>query len=333
LNPGSSKLEVYSKSDEMLWDIPVTGIEAARMGEAHDGLPRVAVADLDGNGSNEVIATLESIGGSAARNVSDLFVLSGKREVLAHISGYRTLRFRGEVYTDVHPYGGLIVWESGGDGSKEIICRSFSGRSPMGLLRYNKRGEILGEYWHFGHLTELLAADFNGDGKRELLLAGSNDSESTGDFGSGEFIILDPGKIIGATEATVSRGFGFSPSTAERAAVRLPNSPQNLRYRSKAGIASASVETANGERLLRIWWTANLPDGRMDLEYIFGSDLRLKTVRSSDTTARLLAALQQKGENSPDENAGLLASLRDGVSYWDGHSWQKEPPLSTPRTP
>ena len=195
----------------------------------------------------------------------------------------------------------------------------------MGLLRYDMNGHLLGAYWHYGHETDMIAVDVDHDGRKEILLGGSNDAGGAGDFGFVDVIALDPGRIVGATEATTTEGFGLPLSAAEKACLRLPNTELNRKYRSKAGIGNFFIDSSGAQTSLHVWWHAALPDGGIDLEYEFSPDLSLRAVKSSDKTTRLLAILETKGEISPAEIQRFLPSLRAGVEYWDGKSWRSEP--------
>jgi hypothetical protein len=221
----------------------------------------------------------------------------------------------------------MLIGDFDGDGKKEIICRAFAGRSPSAILRFGIDGKVLGEYWHFGHLTKLGAVDLCRKGRAQLLAGGSNDADGEGDFGFIGVTLLDPGRISGKTEATLTPGFGYPPSTAELACVRLPNTPVNIRYHSKPGVDGIVIDSSASEQAARVWWVASVADGKIVLEYIFGPDLVLKALKSSDATIRLLTNLRDRGEMSSRDVEEFLPSLRPGVEYWDGGAWRKEPHL------
>ncbi len=333
LNPGSSKLEAYNSSNELLWSIPVTGIEAARDTEASDRLPSVVVTDLDGDGRNEVVVTLKSIGNVMAPDGAALAAVSPEGKILWQETSGRPVRFRGEAYPPAWLQCGIIVSDFDGDGKKEILCRASTGRSPWVILRYDAYGKCIGEYWHHGHLLKMQPVDFSRSGKTRILLGGANDSEGAGDFGFAVIMLLNPRSILGKTEAVTTRGYGLPPSEAEIACVRFPNTAPNIQYRSKPSVDGFVIDTTANAVTFSAWWTAILPGNKIVLEYFFGPDMTLRGLKSTDSTIRLLKELQQKGEMSAEQIEDFLPSLKSAVKYWEGKGWGSAPHLLVAQNP
>lgn len=327
LNSGSNRLEVYNESNELLWTIPATGTDGVKYAETTDNLASLVVTDLDGDGRNEVVTTLKSVGRFSTPEGALLAAIGQDGTILWHQLYTQTVAFRGDTLPNVWLQYGMIVQDFDGDGKKEIVCCARSARSPSAILRYGADGNLLGEYWHYGHLAQLKAVDFAHTGKPKLLLGGVNDSDGAGDFGFAILTLLDPVRIIGKTEAVTTRGFGYDTSSAEISCIRLPNTPQNTQYHSKPGIDAIVIDSSAHPPTFSAWWAATVPGYKMVLEYVFGSDMVLRTLRSSDTTIRFLVDLRQKGEMTPQEIESFLPSLRSGVEYWDGKTWGKSPLL------
>lgn len=327
LNPGSSKLEAYNRSNELLWSVPVTGIENARTTESRDHLPSVVVTDMDGDGRNEVVTTLKSVAGSGTMEGAMLAVLGEDGKILWQDRAERTVQFRGVTYPSAWLQCGILVADFDGDDRKEIVCRAMTGRSPCVILRFGADGHVLGEYWHFGHLPKVAAFDFARSGKTRLLLAGCNDADGNGDFGFIDITFINPGRLLGKTEAVTTPGFGYPPFDAAWGCVRLPNTSLNTRYHSKPGVDAVVVDSSAHPPTVSVWWAASLPANKIVLEYVFGGDLVLRELRSSDATIRFLTELRQRGEISSHEVEDFLPALRAGVEYWDGKTWSKAPHL------
>ncbi len=327
LNPASNKLEAYNRSNELIWSIPATGIEGVNYAETNDNLPSIVVTDLDGDGHNELLVTLKSVGGFEAPEGAVLAVINPDGQIRWQRNFNRSVVVDGETVGNAALQYGLIVGDFNRDEKKEILCCARSGRSPSAILRYDAEGSLLGEYWHYGHLVQMHAVDFSRSGKPKLLLGGVNDEKGTGDFGSAVILLLDPDRIVGQTEAVTTPGFGFNTSGAEVSCIRLPNTPQNIQYHSKPEIDAIVIDSSSHPPTFNAWWAATVPGYKIVLEYVFGFDMALRTLRSSDSTVRLLVELRQKGKMTPQEIENYLPFLRSGVEYWDGKNWGKSPHL------
>ena len=152
LNPAQGKVEIFNKENEELWAIPAKRAEEAARGEIINRYEAVKVVDLDMDGKNEVVTTLSGVGSDPADVVS-LCIFTSEGHVKKRNTFGRTVWFRGREYIDTHLGIGIVIGESVSNGQKEILCRAFTGRSPSAILRYDGNGELLGEYWHYGHIT------------------------------------------------------------------------------------------------------------------------------------------------------------------------------------
>ena len=56
-------------------------------------------------------------------------------------------------------------------------------------------GELLHEYWHSGHLNHLQAADLDGNGRTEFVLAGINNARH-----AATLVVLDEDHFAGASQ-------------------------------------------------------------------------------------------------------------------------------------
>ncbi len=139
--------------------------------------------------------------------------------------------------------------------------------------------------------------------------------------------------MVGKTEAGTTPGFGYATSGAEGACIRLPNTPINIRYHSKPGIEGLVIDTSARQQTVNVWWSAPVPGYKIVLEYVFGPDLVLRALRSSDSTIRMLTEQKQKGQMTSREIDEFLPPLRAGVEYWNGSSWEKTPHLLAVQSP
>lgn len=104
-----------------------------------------------------------------------------------------------------------------------VVSNHVSGH-PSQVALLDGRGTILAEYWHSGHLTEIMSADLSGDSKDDLLLAGVDAGRKRG-----ALIWIDLDDMGGASteEPGDPRQLkGFAPGT-EKSVAYFPAAPLN----------------------------------------------------------------------------------------------------------
>jgi hypothetical protein len=203
----------------------------------------------------------------------------------------------------------------------EVVASAPHYRSPSVVARINGRGELLGEYWHFGHLYCPQPVHSTAIAGELVVLMGSNDiADSTG-HKFPVIAVLDPSRISGRSEATETRGFGFTASTAEVVYLRLPRSDMDdathavvdvVKFIPGDGMHWSFIVTGNDNTPVSCF------------EYVFDSAWRIESVLSTDTNARVRARLRQKGLVRGHIDQQYLNALKDSVEYWDGQRWNNE---------
>ena len=194
-------------------------------------------------------------------------------------------------------------------------------RSPTVVARLNGRGEVLGEYWHFGHLSCTRTVQSATASREDVILIGSNDLEDSTGHKFPVIVVLDPSQIVGRSEATGTRGFGFTASKAEVAYIRIPHSDMDDALRVDVSIAK--LMPADGKHWSFIV-TGNDLANRSCFEYVFDSDWRIESVLSTDTNAHVRARMQEKGLVHGQIDQRYLNALKNSVEYWNGHQWTND---------
>ena len=95
---------------------------------------------------------------------------------------------------------------------------------PDQVALLDKNGQVVGEYWHAGHLLVLAQADLDGDGQGELLFGGIDNTQH-----QATLVVLDPGKVSGLFRSSQSGPLQFVnlapvPMGVEKMVVRFPKS-------------------------------------------------------------------------------------------------------------
>lgn len=101
-----------------------------------------------------------------------------------------------------------------------VVSSNHSWTFPTQVAVLNSRGQILREYWHSGHLLVMAAADLDGDGVQEILLAGVRHG-----YEQAVLVVLDPRDVRGASVQPPGDSHqlqGFGPGS-EKAVVFFPH--------------------------------------------------------------------------------------------------------------
>jgi|WetSurMetagenome_2_1015567.scaffolds.fasta_scaffold04287_7 hypothetical protein len=323
LNADVGKFEVLNRDREQIWELPASGLPGLNAREQSSGLKYSVVADLDGDGKNEVITTVP-VAGIGTTGLPVLAVFSAKKEVLFRRPYEGSVVFRGTEYVEPFGFHHLVVSDSQVTGSHEIVVQIDNGRSTNALLRISGGNNIVGEYWHFGAIHALYAEDVNDDGKPELVACGQNDVGENGGERFAFLAVIDPAKITGKTESACTPGFGFARSQAELLYMRFPETDLNRAFRSSA--FSERMCTNPAQAHARMVWFAGAKDSTNALafEYVLLGDFACTEVKSTDQTNRLHEQLAQQGRVKGKIDSTYLENLRKGVRYFDGKEWRKE---------
>jgi hypothetical protein len=314
-------LEVYDEKENLLWQKPSRGLRGIQGTESISGTRYTLIGDLDGQGRNDVISMLPNESNSAQQLNNTIRIYDSNGHMIVSRALGTDVNYAGRVYPGAQFGGGglALAHDPSGTGM-DIVASAPHFRSPSVIVRMNGRGELLGEYWHFGHLVRPRTVQSTAGSGEFVILMGSNDSDSSGrDFPI--IAVLDPSKITGQSEATATRGFGFPASRAEVAYIRLPRSDIDDAFH--AGVEVLRV-TPGDERHWSFIVTGNDAPNGSCFEYVFDASWRIEAVLSSNGNARIRARLQEKGLVHGQIDQQYLDALKNSVEYWDGQKWARE---------
>lgn len=326
-NSEKGRLAVFNKEGEQLWSLPWYG---ERDLPANDLL--TIVTDLDDDGRNELITMRSSLGtAEESRDILKVFDSQGNLKLKKKLG--RPFTALGKMYDIDFSPSWIFVGKMEQHEQKEIMVGLSHVHSPFVILRLNHQGEEIGEYWHYGHLYSNRLIDFGGDGKKGLVVGGSvdvqagittsEDEDSINDWHA-VFTILDPTRIVGKTQSSVTQVFGFTVSKAEQYYIALPKTEVLRLFSQKPKIDA--IEFPDSEHLT-VWSTSGDPPKQeygSSFEYVFTNDLRVIDIKPSDVTRRLYHQLFREGRLKNRLDNTYLEELKKSVRYWDGSGWRKE---------
>jgi hypothetical protein len=325
-NAGTGTLETYSEDLKKTLDLPVSRAEELITVERF-GLSHSALADLDGDGRNELI-TVAPVVGEGDAGVRPLLIYSHDRRLRKSLLPGTAVRYGEREYAGPFNAGLLAVDDFAGTGGREMIVRTDNGRSPNAILRYSASGDVLGEYWHYGAIHALYAFDVNSDGRPEVVIAGQNDvSEDAGEAERFAFLaVLDPVRLRGRTASRSSPAFGLADSQAELLYMRFPATDMNFALNRGAFIRQVRRRVGADTPGWSVWYSgATGPTEELLFEYVLASDFSCLRVFSTDRTDHLHESLRAAGRVAGVVDSAYLEGLRRGVRYFDRDGWVKSP--------
>jgi hypothetical protein len=213
----------------------------------------------------------------------------------------------------------------GGEGAAaEVFALITNERSPCAVIRYGPQGMVIGEYWHQGNLIGPYLYDLDGDQSPEILLIGSNDEAEDSLGASGVravLVVLDPRRVVGRTESSVTPGFGFSRSKAERYYIRLPRGPFDRAL--GLGLRLSQLRTVDSSHF--VFKVQTYPgEARVMFDVQFDRFMNVQSVRPTSDTHVDIAAMQSAGILPKGQLGAKALEVYRQVEYWNGNDWTTE---------
>ena len=321
LNSASTALIVANVEGETLCEIPIN-TERSPESDERDLKYNTRFFDIDGDGRMEIVSTSPYEEGPVVRkNVVRTFTADGR---LIHTSTFgMPVTFRGTRYINSYTALGLLIRTHAG--RTEFLVSINNYRSPSCLVRMDRDGTIIGEYWHFGWINNPTAVRLPDMDHDAIMLVGGDDSHDLDGTVSGSIALLDPDRIVGRAESSVTRGFGFPPSPAELMYVRTGHPDpalldtvmiRHVRFKPLARFGEDGTITVCSKGLTETPYYSLL--------YTFQPGFGSPTVFASDLDRSLLADrfLVNGSREGIQEFYRHMESL---VRYWDGRNWQPTP--------
>jgi hypothetical protein len=324
INSAEGHLEIYNKSREPIWTVPINGIHEFTPQKLLEAEHSTLLYDVDGNGRNEILTILPT--GEPRENCYPLTIFStADAQPVTHY--FRdTINFRGTSYRELLYPNQLLLAGLGDRRSPNFFLVTNNGRSPNIVFRLDDRFETVGEYYHFGDVYQ--KTFITKAGTPLLFLFGENDIGETDSLNSAILAVLDPSKLRGKTESSATRGFGKAVSDAEIFYIRFPLTDMNRYLHAKEVTLQVDQTMVNGENLYSVWTYGNgvsdthVGNGIPAFEYIFSEQFELREIKFDSDTFSRREAMIEGGHLKGKMDAAYLDNLRRSVRYWDGTTWQ-----------
>ncbi len=138
---------------------------------------------------------------------------------------------------------------------------------PNQIALLDSNGKVLSEYWHSGRLDSMTLADLDGDGREEIVAAGTNNG-----YLQATLVVLDPDRVSGASSEVRPQfqihGMG---AAQERTRLLFPRSDMNKAFFSYNSAFGLSVSNS----IIRFSVEECIVPGGCTVAYEFAKNLQL----------------------------------------------------------
>jgi hypothetical protein len=326
LNTNSAIIEIYNQENQLLWGLPSKFIYQLTPKEFEKTGQKVVITDIDRDRKNDILTILPL--GDKSESTVPLTIFSSEGKLIREISFNENIQFYSTKYDGRLSCQSFICDNFDKSGRKEIFVVTNSGRSPNIINRLSNDGTILGQYFHFG-TGNIQSVQIGQD--RKIVFLGQNDVGEPDSLSYAVMCVLDPIKIIGKTEASESRGFSLPLSSAEMYVIRFPLSDMNIIWNTHAYVHNLKESEINNKNTYTLWVGGTYgasglgTGGNPTFEYIFDENFKIIDVKYDSETLRLRQEYMNQGKLHGTFDHAYIEHLKNGVRYWDGKEWQKEP--------
>lgn len=314
----------YNKQGELLWNMPVPGIPNGSSSE--DEATRVnkrfiRIADINGNGENEVLITGSSTTGELSTGI--LYCFNSDGSLRWQQGPPPPVQFGNRTHSVVANWKitDFFTLESAGI-EPRLFVTANSTWFPSVLFELDAgNGDILQTYWHPGWIwASAIHWDTSG-GTGKIVLGTTNNS-----YQNAALAVLNPENVNGyaplpesykpegITRASEIHYFMFKPSLLHRVyGQRLYNEISGLRI------------TDDGTLMIRTRENLQKLGTSVIIIYTLGSDFTILEARGSGVYEKLYSDLYEQGELDEPLTDRFWEDLRNSVLYWDGEQFVNEP--------
>lgn len=318
VNPDQLSMNVYNQRDQVLWSKPIWVTGAQLLLEKDRREHMVQVVDLDRDGRREVVTTykLSRDGGSPLSSSVAVFNADGSLRAQRQLSA--PVSYRGATFDSTFDSKGLLAYTPPGAAESEIVVCAQNRRSPFAFVRLSAGLQLLGTYWHFGHLHGPAEVPAPSGGKL-LVLWGVDDLADAEGLTRSTLVVIDPSRMNGSIESSATPGFGHPVGDAEAFVIRFPDPDILVPLEAQSSLRRIEAVTPHSLHVVQLLTV----DGRdlPGLEYVFDLTWKLTGIKPISGFEQQHQQLALDGKISSTFGQAYLDALARRLQYWDGRSW------------
>jgi hypothetical protein len=279
-------------------------------------LPNLMIKDMNSDGKIEVLFSTQT---KDEMGEGELICFNDRGTELWRFKAGREMTFGSMVYSDDYRICGFDTCDIDQDGSLEIFVSSLQNPHwPTQLVSLSSRGQVLGEYWNSGHLSEFTFLDLDRDGKMEIIFSGLNN-----EYQKGCLVVFEVDNIQGSspqmedefTCPALGRG-------SEKFYILFPRTDVDLIAHPVEAICR--IDILKNRHL-------SLSTAISKIIFILSPDLSLENVVFSHGFMQLHKEGVRAGKIKSILDEKYRENLMRGILYYDGQGWLSTPtPLRVP---
>ncbi len=198
------------------------------------------------------------------------------------------------------------------------VCTHYGTFTPAAVIKADVIRGGFEAFFHKGYCPEMTARDFDGDGKREIFLAGFNIA-----LDASIAAVLDPAHMAGSSPGGYNYNVPYMNADIAKYYIRFPEF--RLFERLTGPMYPLGVSILDDADTLNL----SIKSRAEDVKYSFADDMRIcgaevvmshtmRAGKAPDSITSLEYARKKTDENE----------LMEGVRYWDGKEWTPDPTMN-----
>ena len=271
-------------------------------------LPVIMIKDIDLDGLNEVLFSIQTTDGLKA---GILYCLDSHGTELWRFEAGREIQLGSRVYPKDFVIIGVDVSDLNNDGRMEIFLMAHAREEiPTRVVILNVRGDLMGEYWNVGQFNDYAFEDLNSDGRKEILLVGQNNG-----YDRPCLVVLDSDSMRGISPSRPPLECRDLAKGSEKYYLLFRLTELDRLYEPK--VALCKIDLLSSGRI-QVRTTFSYVFYELDFELqsqeVVLSDTYKKRYQNAAREGKLGLLDEQKMELIRKELAG-------GIEYYNGASW------------
>jgi hypothetical protein len=272
--------------------------------------PYALVHDLDGDGSPEIVFSIQSTDEFGEGKIY-CFGPDGAQKWLFDAGG--SYVFGSKSYSDFR-IDGLAAVDLNGDGFHEVIVNvAHMDDFPSRLLVLSAQGNILGDFWNSGRITDLDFGEIDNDSRLEILAAGTNN-----EYERAFFAVFDPRAVRGCSPQSQERFIckAAGPGNEEYYLLFPRTDVDRILSPPREVMESITITNNHSVRLM-------LQFSRLAVYLDF--QCRPIEITMGSEFQRLHDQLVHEGRIASVLDAEYQGAYKKGIAYWTGKAWTSVP--------
>jgi hypothetical protein len=273
-------------------------------------LPYLAIKDINLCGRMEILFAPKR---GSEYYETGLFCFDHGGKELWHYRPGRELRFGEHIYSADYRIFGVEPYDINHDENFEVfLIIAHQPHSPSGLVVLDCKGKVLGEFINWGRIDDIAYADFDEDGKIEVIIAGLND-----EYGKGFLAVFDTTRIAGSSPQSEGYACQNCVPGSEKYYILFPRTDVDMVLHPE----KEAIEEIHFLNNNRIELQTKISHIFFELDFGF----QVQDVKGSDYFREQHQEQKSAGKITSILDDAYYEALKKGVLYWDGEQWTSAP--------